>query len=200
MKTFIIVSALSSALTTTHAQGVGKKLLRRPLHRRTQDSSCNLECATDFGTFRRVNKRLIFLVAPTSVSYRFITSRHHEDCSQICSKGNDDDAFGTCIVNVGLPVASPTSPQPTSCEECTSPSSIPDTCEVDILIDIMETGVLGSHELLSQWTRAAFHDAGTYNRDTGEGGANGCLLNHPPMRYVVSYFQQNICMLPLLSP
>ncbi len=59
---------------------------------------------------------------------------------------------------------------------------------MDILIDIMETGVLGSHELLSQWTRAAFHDAGTFNRDTGEGGANGCLLNHPPMRYVVSYF------------
>lgn len=79
----------------------------------------------------------------------------------------------------------PTTPQPTSCEECTSPSSIPDKCEVDILIDIMETGVLGSHELLPQWTRAAFHDAGTYNQATGEGGANGCLLNHPPMRYVI---------------
>ena len=71
MNTFIIVSALSSALITAHAQsimlrtGVGKKLLRHPLHRRTQDSSCNLECATDFGTFLRVNKRLIFLVATT---------------------------------------------------------------------------------------------------------------------------------------
>ena len=87
-------------------------------------------------------------------------------------------------------MASPTSPQPTSCEECTNPSSIPDTCEVDILIDIMETGVLGSHELLSQWTRAAFHDAGTFNQGTGEGGANGCLLNYPPMRYVVSSFSK----------
>jgi hypothetical protein len=53
---------------------------------------------------------------------------------------------------------------------------------VDILIDMMETSVIGNHELLPQWTRAAFHDAGTYNQETGEGGANGCLLNFLPMR------------------
>ena len=66
--------------------------------------------------------------------------------------------------------------------ECTDPSNIPDWCEVDVLIDIMETHVLVAHELLPQWTRAAFHDAGTFDKSANVGGANGCLLNHFPMR------------------
>jgi hypothetical protein len=37
--------------------------------------------------------------------------------------------------------------------ECTDPSNIPDWCEVDVLIDIMETHVIVAHELLPQWTR-----------------------------------------------
>eukprot|EP00584_Thalassiosira_punctigera_P026711 CAMPEP_0172578640 /NCGR_PEP_ID=MMETSP1067-20121228/138839_1 /TAXON_ID=265564 ORGANISM="Thalassiosira punctigera, Strain Tpunct2005C2" /NCGR_SAMPLE_ID=MMETSP1067 /ASSEMBLY_ACC=CAM_ASM_000444 /LENGTH=68 /DNA_ID=CAMNT_0013371339 /DNA_START=579 /DNA_END=785 /DNA_ORIENTATION=- len=65
---------------------------------------------------------------------------------------------------------------------CENPSNIPDVCEVDILIDIMEPFVLAQRELLPQWTRAGFHDAGTFNQNANEGGANGCLLTFPPMR------------------
>lgn len=75
-------------------------------------------------------------------------------------------------------------PAPTICE-CDSPSTVPDKCEVEILIDLMELAVLGSHKLLAQWTRAAFHDAGTFDQNVPEGGANGCLMNHPPMRQVL---------------
>lgn len=46
----------------------------------------------------------------------------------------------------------------------------------------MELFVLASHELLAQWTRAAFHDAGTFDQNDNVGGANGCLMNHAPMR------------------
>ncbi len=42
--------------------------------------------------------------------------------------------------------------------------------------------MLAAHKLLPQWTRAAFHDAGTFNQNLNAGGANGCLLNHFPMR------------------
>ena len=42
--------------------------------------------------------------------------------------------------------------------------------------------MLAAHELLPQWTRAAFHDAGTFDQNLNVGGANGCLLNHFPMR------------------
>jgi hypothetical protein len=38
-----------------------------------------------------------------------------------------------------------------------------------------------AHELLPQWMRAAFHDAGTFDKNSIVGGANGCLLNHFPM-------------------
>ena len=124
---------------------------------------------------------------------------HHKDCRRICSKENDDDPFGSCIVDASLPVALTNTSEPTACEECTNPSSIPDKCEVDVLIDIMEMAVLGTHELLPQWTRAAFHDAGTFNQVTGEGGANGCLLNHPPMRYVTSYPISKYNIPPLVS-
>ena len=53
---------------------------------------------------------------------------------------------------------------------------------MEILIDQMELFVLASHELLAQWTRAAFHDAGTFDQNDNVGGANGCLMNHAPMR------------------
>ncbi|EJK71035.1 hypothetical protein THAOC_07559, partial [Thalassiosira oceanica] len=59
---------------------------------------------------------------------------------------------------------------------------VPDECELEILIDMMEMDVALNHNLLGQWTRAAFHDAGTFNQITNEGGANGCLMNFPPMR------------------
>ena len=74
-------------------------------------------------------------------------------------------------------------PTPTKCP-CKVPKQIPDRCEVDVLIDMMEIHVLGDPKLGSQWTRAAFHDAGTFDGNMPEGGANGCLLNEPLMRSV----------------
>jgi hypothetical protein len=67
---------------------------------------------------------------------------------------------------------------------CKDPKIIPDRCEVDILIDMLESHVLADRKLASQWTRAAFHDAGTFDVNIPEGGANGCLLNDPLMRLV----------------
>jgi hypothetical protein len=67
---------------------------------------------------------------------------------------------------------------------CKDLKIIPDRCEVDILIDMLESHVLADRKLASQWTRAAFHDAGTFDVRIPEGGANGCLLNHPSMRSV----------------
>jgi hypothetical protein len=49
---------------------------------------------------------------------------------------------------------------------------------------MLESHVLADRKLASQWTRAAFHDAGTFDVRIPEGGANGCLLNHPSMRSV----------------
>ena len=46
----------------------------------------------------------------------------------------------------------------------------------------METAIKLDLKLASQWLRLAFHDAGTFNKATNEGGANGCLINHVPMR------------------
>ena len=80
------------------------------------------------------------------------------------------------------PAASSSNPSsnPSSC--CSTPLKIPSRCEVDILIDMMEVFVLASPKLLPQWTRAAFHDAGTFDQAVPEGGANGCLLNDPRMQ------------------
>jgi hypothetical protein len=100
-----------------------------------------------------------------------------------CSK-NLYNEIGTCKSKATpKPVSSPASPSPTSepCP-CTDPSNIPDKCEVDILIDIMEVFVTADTSLIAQFVRAAFHDAGTFDQTTGVGGANGCLLNHLPMR------------------
>jgi len=52
----------------------------------------------------------------------------------------------------------PTS-SPTTCEHT-------DECELDILIDLMETTVSADHRLLAQWTRAAFHDVSCCRVDT----------------------------------
>jgi Peroxidase len=46
----------------------------------------------------------------------------------------------------------------------------------------LEIAVSGQHKLSAQWLRLSFHDAGTFNKAVPEGGANGCLMNHPPMR------------------
>ena len=65
--------------------------------------------------------------------------------------------------------------------ECEAPKSIPTTCEVDILIDLLEAAVVNDFSLFPKWLRASFHDAGTRNQMENVGGANGCLMNHPLM-------------------
>jgi hypothetical protein len=67
---------------------------------------------------------------------------------------------------------------------CDNPRNIPTECEVELLIEIMEQSVNISLALAPQWIRASFHDAGTFNHEKQppEGGANGCLLTHLPMR------------------
>ena len=64
---------------------------------------------------------------------------------------------------------------------CTDVKTVPDKCELEILIDEMEFIFSGSHKLFAQSIRAAFHDAGTFDRNINEGGANGCLMNDPRM-------------------
>lgn len=109
-----------------------------------------------------------------------LTCMSDDDCPRICEGANEySGTLGTCTPSG--PTFAPVTPSPTSCP-CENFSNIPDKCEVDILINIMETNVLAEIKLLPQWTRAAFHDAGTFHQGTGQGGANGCLLNDPLMR------------------
>ncbi len=86
------------------------------------------------------------------------------DCNHRCSSG-----FCTPVTQLQ-----------TTCA-CTTPKTVPNQCEMDILIDAMEFMVGNDHALIGQWTRAGFHDAGTFNKNVPEGGANGCLLNEPLM-------------------
>lgn len=93
-----------------------------------------------------------------------LTCTVDSDCSHRCTSG-------FCV---------PVSQQQTTCA-CTSLKTVPNQCEMDILIDAMEVLVSHDHALIGQWTRAGFHDAGTFNQNVPEGGANGCLLNDPLM-------------------
>ena len=106
------------------------------------------------------------------------------DCPRIC-QAPSPYAPKTCSVMPNPPpTPGPTSgstPPPTTCE-CTNPSNIPDKCEVDILLEEMDFLVTGNPERLAQLTRAAFHDAGTFDQTVPEGGANGCLLTDMNMR------------------
>jgi hypothetical protein len=65
---------------------------------------------------------------------------------------------------------------------CTTPRKVPSQCEVKFLINLLDIAVSGNHKLAPQWLRLSFHDAGTFNKAVPEGGANGCLMNHPAMR------------------
>mmetsp|Transcript_3643 Transcript_3643/g.7042 ORF Transcript_3643/g.7042 Transcript_3643/m.7042 type:complete len:527 (+) Transcript_3643:76-1656(+) len=110
----------------------------------------------------------------------------NNDCPRICLKPYNRP--GTCVINPPTPTPPPngepstgSTGSPTRCP-CLEPPKIPDKCEVGILIDIMEDFFAGEKALFGQFSRAAFHDAGTFNQNTGEGGANGCLLNDPAMR------------------
>ncbi len=105
----------------------------------------------------------------------------------MCKKVGPYSAEKTCVAqDVPPPTPAPVPGVPTTASPtcaCESIDRIPDECEVDVLIDMMETFVLAAPNLLGQWLRAGFHDAGTFDQGgVSEGGANGCLMNHPPMR------------------
>jgi hypothetical protein len=42
--------------------------------------------------------------------------------------------------------------------------------------------VATEHKVAAQWLRLSFHDAGTFNKNSRVGGANGCLMNDLRMR------------------
>lgn len=95
-----------------------------------------------------------------------------DPCTDECKE--DSDCNRVCYDGVCKPL--PDEPCP-----CDKPKKIPDMCEVNILMKYMEAAVNVSPKLLGQWTRAGFHDAGTYDQTVPEGGANGCLMNEPLM-------------------
>ncbi|EJK71330.1 hypothetical protein THAOC_07250 [Thalassiosira oceanica] len=89
----------------------------------------------------------------------------------ICEKPNPY-APGTCVYpgpTSSPTIAAITTDAPTTCL-CASPGIVPDECELDILIDMMEMDVALNHNLAHS------------TKITTEGGANGCLMNFPPMR------------------
>lgn len=79
------------------------------------------------------------------------------------------------------PTKEPTEP-PVGGPCCEEPRPIPTECEVQLLIELMEVAVNVNLAIAPQWLRLSFHDAGTFDQNTFEGGANGCLLTHFPMR------------------
>jgi len=83
--------------------------------------------------------------------------------------------------------------------ECNS--HIPNQNEVEILINAMDFFASKHHPLVSQWTRAAFHDAGSYNKNIPEGGANGCLMNDKSMteEEANSFFEAPVSTLWILK-
>ena len=145
--------------------------------------TCNIECKTDYGTFWWVNGHWGVRLSSCYIWALLLQL----DCPRVCKK-DIYQQFGTCIGPTSIPTTFPTerssSQKPTSKCPCDIPKKIPDKCEVDILIDLIEVEVLAQPKLSPQWLRAAFHDAGTFDQTMPEGGANGCLLNHPPMRWV----------------
>ena len=146
-----------------------------------ETNTCLIECKADYGEWS-ISTATVTSRMGWSLSLSFFSS-NRTDCPNTCIKNSLYDTFGVCAFNSNPPTPPPvTFPNTTEPCNCTDPSNIPSKCEVDILIDLMETIVLTNRALLPQWTRAAFHDAGTFNQVTGVGGANGCLLNHPPMR------------------
>jgi hypothetical protein len=58
---------------------------------------------------------------------------------------------------------------------------VPNMCQVDLLVSMMEMAVRLNRAIAPQWLRLAFHDAGTFNQQVPEGGANGCLLTDDSM-------------------
>jgi len=92
-----------------------------------------------------------------------------------------NDRVGPLVSPSALPTMQPTAGPTAEPDCCAEVRSIPNECELDVLIGMMDAAVASTHSFAAQWLRASFHDAGTFNQETGEGGANGCLMNFPPM-------------------
>mmetsp|Transcript_41306 Transcript_41306/g.125002 ORF Transcript_41306/g.125002 Transcript_41306/m.125002 type:complete len:438 (-) Transcript_41306:315-1628(-) len=113
--------------------------------------------------------------APTEDTCTCVTDY---DCGPICVKPYNS-ATGTCQGGGPSPTAAPVSKGDCPCDK---PRHIPTECEVKHLIELLDDAVSIDHGFAPQNLRASFHDAGTFNQNVpGEGGANGCLMNHPPM-------------------
>lgn len=78
-------------------------------------------------------------------------------------------------------------------ECCPKERNVPTACELNILINLLDLTISADHKLAAQWLRLAFHDAGTFNQNTGPtgdgcevggtvGGANGCLMTNADFR------------------
>lgn len=76
---------------------------------------------------------------------------------------------------------------------CPKDRNVPTECELRILINLLDLAVSADHKLAAQWLRLSFHDAGTFNQNTGPngdgcevgstvGGANGCLMTNLDFR------------------
>lgn len=114
-----------------------------------------------------------------------VRDRDCDDCAHapVCINIDPKTKKGKC----GLP--SPTStPAPiqqapgSGGECCAQPRTVPSDCEVDILIDLLDIAIASDHKLAAQWLRLAFHDAGTFHKGQGVGGANGCLMTDSRFR------------------
>uniref|UniRef100_A0A7R9WDK6 Plant heme peroxidase family profile domain-containing protein n=1 Tax=Pseudictyota dubia TaxID=2749911 RepID=A0A7R9WDK6_9STRA len=81
------------------------------------------------------------------------------------------------------PTAAPPTPSPISSPPCPcdAPKIVPTKCELDILIAMLDLVIGSDPKRAGQLLRASFHDAGTFDQGSSVGGANGCLMNHPPM-------------------
>jgi hypothetical protein len=101
-------------------------------------------------------------------------------CPDKCVKNPPYSSQGQCQ-DVSGTATSPT-PKITPSQCCTNPRKIPTECEVKLLIEIMEQAVKVNLAVTSQWIRASYHDAGTFNKKIPQGGANGCLLTNLAMR------------------
>lgn len=87
-----------------------------------------------------------------------------------------------------VPPPSPTgapAPSPTRSPNESGPGDlqvIPSICQVEELMTFMDRAVQINAAIAPQWLRLAFHDAGTFNTQVPEGGANGCLMTEEAMR------------------
>lgn len=76
------------------------------------------------------------------------------------------------------PPVDPVVDEPTTCT-CTEPKNVPDKCELQILIDLLEVTFSGNTKFFAQALRLAFHEAGTFDQRVQVGGALGCTMTNP---------------------